>query len=244
MKADSFKIFLNKILAFPLWVKQIIYFRLKLDLEKVFLNQPLVINPNELFQEYHPKITFVGKQELKEHNRMHDEVMYTFLKALIDEKSVIDIALDSFMTLEEVSKLFTEALRNEYIMPPDSKIILGTAEFFAGQIKTGEYLMRIGRLTVDQLDMAIRRQKQLEEAGQKIYMAEIISSLGFIKNDEIVSVLMMKEEAKKRFIFNMEINATENADGDNIELKKQIQRLAYENNYLKTKLKAILKMEK
>ena len=146
MKADSFKIFLNKMLAFPLWVKQIIYYRIKKDLEKVFVNQSIDVNPKDLFQEYRPNITFVGKKEISDRIHMHEETMYTFLKALLDNKSIIDIALDCFMTLEEVSKLFIEALKNEYIMPPESKVISGTAEFFAGQIKTGEYLLRIGNL--------------------------------------------------------------------------------------------------
>lgn len=244
LKAESFKIFLNKIIGFPLWVKQIMYLHLRADLKNIFGNQPINVDHTELFQEYHPKITFVGKKELNERNHMHEEVMYTFLKALSENKSIIDVTLDCFMTLEEVSKLYIEALKNEYIMPSNSKKIQGTAEFFAGQIKTGEYLFRIGRLTVDQLDMAIRQMQKKQEEDQKCYMAEMLSQMGYIEPDEIISTLIMKEEAKKRFIFNMELNSKDDADANVIELKKQIQKLAYENNYLKTKLKEILKLNK
>ena len=240
MRADSFKVFLTKIQAFPLWVKQIIYYFLREDLKRIFPRQSLDFQISDLFQGYKPLITFVGKRELSERNHNHDEIMYTFLKAILDGKSVIDIALDCFMTLEEVSKLFIIALKNEYIMSPESKIIQGTAEFFAGQIKTGEYLFRIGKLSVDQLDTAIRKMEKLKNEGQKYYMAEVISQLGYIKHEEVVSVLIMKEEAKKRFIFNMDVSSTENANEDMLELKKQLNRLSYENNYLKTKLKAIL----
>ena len=242
MRADSFKIFINKIIAFPLWVKQIIYYHLKKDLKNVFASQPINANPESLFQTYVPLITFVGKKELNERAHMHEEIMYTFLKACVDKKSIIDITLDCFFSLEEVSKLFTDALKKEYLMPPESKIITATAEFFAGEIKTGEYLYRIGRLTVDQLDAAIRQQQKLESEGQTARMAEIIAGMGFIEQDEIISVLIMKQEAKKRFIFNMDVNSMDMANADVIELKKQIEKLSYENNYLKTKLKTILKM--
>lgn len=242
MRADSFKIFINKIVAFPLWVKQIIYYHLKKDLKNVFVNQPINADPETLFQAYVPTITFVGKKELNERAHMHEEVMYTFLKACADKKSIIDITLDCFFSLEEVSKLFIDALKQEYLMPPESKVIMGTAEFFAGQIKTGEYLYRIGRLTVDQLDAAIRQQQKMESEGQNVRMAELISGMGFIEQDEIISILIMKQEAKKRFIFNMDVNSIDAANSDVIELKKQIEKLSYENNYLKTKLKTILKM--
>ena len=53
----------------------------------------------------------------------------------------------------------------------------------------------------------------------------------------------MKEEAKKRFIFNLDLNSHEIADSDVIKLKKEVEELQYENNYLKTKLNAILKIK-
>lgn len=242
MKADSFNIFTSKILAFPLWVKQILYFYLRSDLKTIFTNQSVNIPKSDLFQTFIPTITFVGKKEISERLHNHEETMYTFLKAVSEKKSIIDITLDCFLTLEEVSKLYITSVKNEYILESDSKVITATAEFFSGQIKTGEYLMKIGRLTVDQLDIAIRKQKKMLEEGKKCYMAEILSGLGFIEKDEIVSILIMKEESKRRFIFNMELNSTETSSSDIIELKKQVERLNYENNYLKTKLKAILKM--
>ena len=54
----------------------------------------------------------------------------------------------------------------------------------------------------------------------------------------------MKEEAKKRFIFNVQLNAQDDANADVLSLKKQVEKLAYENNYLKTKLRAVLKVSK
>lgn len=243
MKADSFKISLQKILSFPLWVKQVIYAILKIDLERIFANQPIIKDLDGLLQIFKPKITFVGKKELEERLRAHEEIMYTFLKEVAENKSIIDITLDCFLTLKEASKLYLDAVKMEYIMPAKSKEIEATAEFYAGEIKTGEYLMKIGRLTVDQLDTAIRQQAQSEQEGKHVHMAEIIASLGFIEKNEIITVLIMKEEAKKRFIYNMSFNSDEINDADIIKLQKEVEKLKYENNYLKTKLNAVLKVK-
>ena len=125
-----------------------------------------------------------------------------------------------------------------------SKIVHAQAEFYAGTIKTGELLLKIGRISVDQLDTAIRRQIQLKEQGKHIFMAEVIAELGYIDKDAIISMLIAKEEAKKRLIFNVQLNAQEDSNADVITLKKHIEKLTYENNYLKTKLKAILNISK
>ena len=242
MKADSFKISLQKILSFPLWVKQVIYAVLKTDLVRVFNDKPIVEDLKNLIQLYRPKITFVGKKELEERIHAHEEIMYTFLKEVSSNKTLIDITLDCFLTLQEVSKLYLYAVKMEYLIPSESNIINATAEFFSGEIKTGEYLMKIGRLTVDQLDIAIRHQSKLEQEGKHIHMAEIITNLGFIEKNEIITVLIMKEEAKKRFIYNMNFNTNEIDDTNILQLQKEVEKLKYENNYLKTKLNAILKV--
>lgn len=244
MRADSFKIFITKILALPIWIKQIIHYQIRADLKRTFKNQPVDVDPMYLFQSYRPRITYNGKVELEQRNKNHEEMLYTFLNAVKEEKSIVDIALDCFLTLAEVAKVYITAVNNEYITPPMSKIVHAQAEFYAGTIKTGELLLKIGRISVDQLDTAIRRQIQLKEQGKHIFMAEVIAELGYIDKDAIISMLIAKEEAKKRLIFNVQLNAQEDANADVITLKKHIEKLTYENNYLKTKLKAILKISK
>lgn len=244
LRADSFKIFVTKILALPMWVKQIIHFQLREDLKRTFKNQPIDVNPIYLFQAYRPHITHNGKIELQDRNNGHAETMYTFLNEVSVNKSIIDITLDCFLTLEEVSKVYIEAYKNEYITPPMSGIVHAQAEFYAGTIKTGELLMKIGRISVDQLDTALRRQKQMKDQGKNVYIAELITQMGFIERDAIISMLIMKEESKKRLIFNVSLNAKDDADKNVIAMQKQLEKLSYENNYLKTKLRAILKMSK
>ena len=244
MRADSFKIFITKILSLPMWVKQIIHYQLREDLKRIFKNQKIDIDPMYLFQAFKPHITYAGKNELLSRSKSHEEMLYSFLSAVQENKSIIDITLDYFLTLEEVAKIYIKAIKYEYVSPPISNIINAQAEFYAGTIKTGELLMKTGRISADQLDTAIRRQQQLREQGKNMLMAELLTELGYIERDAIISMLIMKEEAKKRFIFNVPITSQDDANGDVIGLKKQIEKLTYENNYLKTKLRAILKMGK
>ena len=242
MKADSFKNSIMKLLGLPLWVKQIVYMSLRADIKRVLKNRPIEINPYDLVQLYKPKITFKGKKELQERSHSHDDTMYTFLKAVTENKSIIDITLDNYFTLSETCDLYFQSLKNEYVMASNSKIIEATAMFFCSQIKTGEYLYRIGRLNVDQLNTAIVTQDKLRRSGDMTPMAEVIARLGFIENDEIEAVLVMKEEAKKRLIFGSGVGGVEIQNRDVIELSKELEELKYENNYLKTKLNAILKL--
>ena len=244
MRADSFKIFVTKILALPVWVKQIIHFQIRTDLKRTFKNQQVDVDPVYLFQAYRPHITYNGKVELEKRNKGHEESMYTFLREAEAGKSIIDIALDCFLTLEEISKIYVVAVQNQYVAQPMSTVVQAQAEFYAGTIKTGELLMKVGRISIDQLDTALRRQKQLKDQGRNVYIAELITELGFIEKDAIISMLIMKEEAKKRLIFNVSLNATDDSDANLITLKKQVEKLAYENNYLKTKLRAILNVNK
>ena len=241
MKADTFKTSIMKLLGLPLWVKQIVYMSLRADLKRVLKNRPIEVNPYDLIQLYKPKITFKGKKELQDKSHAHEDVMYTFLTAVSENKTIIGITLDNYFTLSETCDLYFQALKNEYVMPSNSKIIDATAMFFCGQIKTGEYLYKIDKLTVDQLNTAIATHDKLRKTGDMTQMAELIANLGFIEKDEIEAVLVMKEEAKKRLIFGGGVGAVEIQNRDVMELSKEIEELKYENNYLKTKLNAILK---
>ena len=244
MKADTFKTSIMKMLSLPLWVKQIIYMSLRADIKRVLNNRPIDVNPYDMVQLYKPKITFKGKKELESREHNYEEIMYTFLKAVSERKTIIDVTLDNFLTLAETCELYLNALQYEYVMNSNSKVIDSTAQFFCGQIKTGEYLYRIGRISVDQLDTAIKTQDELKKAGDKTQMAEVISNFGFIEKDEIQAVLIMKDEAQRRLIYGNNINAAEVENKDVLELSRKIEELEYENNYLKTKLNALLKLGK
>ena len=53
--------------------------------------------------------------------------------------------------------------------------------FIAGKLKTGEFLKRIGKITVYQLEQAIRYQKELNDEGRHIKMASILIKLGMLE---------------------------------------------------------------
>lgn len=242
MKAETFKNSINKMMSLPLWIKQIIYMYLKADIKRILNNRPIDVNPYDMLQLYRPKITFKGKKELNDRIYNHEETMYTFLQAILDNKSIIEITLDNYLTLAETANLYLNALEQEYVMPSNLKKIDAVAEFFCGKIKTGEYLYRIGRLGVDDLNNVIKIHDKMRQEGNNTPMAKIISDLGLIEEDEIKAILVMKSEAEKRLIYGSNVNTLEIEDKDAIELKNRVEELEYENNYLKTKIATLLKM--
>ena len=54
------------------------------------------------------------------------------------------------------------------------------AGFMSGRFRTGEYFKRVGKINVDQLEMTIRKQKELTEQGIKSKIAQVMIDLGCI----------------------------------------------------------------
>lgn len=240
LKADTFKNTVIKLLELPLWVKQIVYLYLRADIKKLLLDQNIDVKPSDLIQFYKPKISFLGKKELQERNYSYEDIKYNFLTAVLSEKTFIDITLDSFLTLAETCDLFLWALQCQYIMKPKSQNIVPVAQFYAGRIKTGEYLYRMGRLTVDELDKAIKYQERLKKNGKNVPMATLLAQLGMINKNEIESVLIMKQEAHRRLIFNGDIHPVEVSNSDLYLLSEKLKKVEYENIYLRKKLNTLL----
>ena len=86
---------------------------------------------------------------------------------------------------------------------------------------------------------------RLYNDGKKGF-ASILVDLDLVTRDDTDSILLIKQESKRRFIldfnsFSSEINSEQiRAQED----AKKIERLTYENNLLKTKLREILKLNK
>ena len=56
--------FLEKMLAFPLWIKQSIFLDLSKDLSKYLSNSILDTDEDELFHIYRPELSELGQNEL------------------------------------------------------------------------------------------------------------------------------------------------------------------------------------
>lgn len=238
MANTIFESFLDKVSEFPFWVKEIIYIKLREEFEQAYLSEADMHAPiEEAYQAYKPLLTYAGKKELAERNNQEDEAVYRFLKIAQEESSIAEITLRNFWTLENTAKVNVHCIQKEYVQKPTSPKVVATALYIAGRIKIGEYFKRIGKITIDELDVAIRKQKELESQGKQVHFAEVLISLGYITEQETKAVIYIKDECKKRFIFNANMlgKSSTTTEAKKVELNSE-----YENASMNEKGKAQL----
>lgn len=250
MKKNIFDTFLEKVFDFPLWVKQIFYLRLYKNLENVLSEDFITTNEDDLFHLYVPDLTFTGKSEFNEQKSGFDANVYNFMGGVEQGLSMLEISMNNFWTMEEVAKFFVLCLEQNYIKTPKSKYVEAMAGFMSGKYRTGEYFKHTGKITVDQLQDVLVKQKEYAAQGQPKKMAELMISLGLITEKDCHSLLILKEEAKKRFILDTslvpELKSADNEMSSEKEesYKKQIVKLQEQNKTLIEQQKKVLEFVK
>jgi hypothetical protein len=238
--------FSSNILNMPLWIKEVLYLQLKKDLDALipedFWND---LENHEIFQLVISKLTYKGEKELENREKQYLPQVYKFLDEINKGYKIIEILINNFWTLEECAKYYTDCLKEELISKPSSTKIIRLAQFLAGQIRIGEYFVRIEKISIDELDEALKHQTHLlETTGERIGIATILTDKGVILEKEAKALLKIKEESKKRFIFNLKLDSfqsnTETSDNDIIKLQEQNSKLLQENKVLKEQLRKIL----
>ena len=236
LKKNIFNTFLSKIDDFPLWIKQIIFLKLSDDIKSQVCEKFLKENSENIFSLYKPTLTFKGSEELKKRSCGLDLNIYNFLDYCENNSSILEISLNTFLSMEEVAKYFIFCMEQGYIEKPENIEIEATAGFIAGKFRTGEYFRQKGAITDEQLKKAINISSQ----SQKKF-AEILVELGFITRDDVAAMLTFKKEAKKRFVLDyntvpqgksefcdkeeMYKQKISNLESENAKLKKQITQL-------------------
>lgn len=241
-------LFIQNIKNLPMWVKQVITKEIFDELNKKMEEFSELADINNLFQYMCPKVTFKGKQELKERAMGLSEGYYIFLQDLVDENNIFEITIKNNWTLADSAKIFCRLYEMEFLLIPDytTNKTIAVALFIAGKLKTGEFLKRINKISVIQLEQAIRYQKELNEEGRHIKMASILIKLGFITDIGFDSLLLLKDEAKRRlplnigFISEKLVVTSEDANGQFARMQREISRLENENIIIKRRLKKIL----
>lgn len=228
--------FLNKISDFPSWVKEIIYVKLSEEINKDS-------NLAYTFATYKPILTYKGKCELDLKKSSFDTNIYNILSAADNDNSISDITINTYLSMEEVAGYFLFGVDEGYFEIPDNSQILSIAGFLAGKLRTGEYFMNSGTISETELNSAVEtyeKNKDNKKFGQSLI------ELGLITQRQLDTILLIKEEAKKRFVLDHnevpEINQEYAKDSDNYQ--KQIEDLKEENSKLKTKLDQLLTMVK
>ena len=246
MKKNILDLFLEKVLDVPLWIKQVIYLKLEKEMKELSCDNFLKEHPNDIFSTFVPTLTFKGKTELTERKCGLDNNIYNFLQGCANEYSMVEICVNTLLSMEEVAKYYELCLEQNFIKVPDSKEIHAMAGFIAGKFRTGEYFKQKGVLSVDQLQQAILANRDAQESGNPKKFGEILIELGFIKEDDIKALVILKEEAKKRFIldYNTVPKPETTFTNDNQKYEEEIANLKDENLKLKRKMLQLLELVK
>lgn len=246
MKKNILDLFLEKVLNVPLWIKQVIYLKLEREMIDMSCEDFLKNHPNDIFSTFVPTLTFKGKTELTERKCGLDNNIYNFLQGCANEYSMLEISVNTFLSMEEVAKYYELCLEQNFIKVPDSKEIHAMAGFIAGKFRIGEYFKQRGTLTVDQLQKAILANRDAQESGNPKKFGQILIELGFVTEDDIKALVILKEEAKKRFIldYNTVPKPEATFTNDNQKYEEEIANLKDENLKLKRKMLQLLELVK
>ena len=95
MQRNFLEKFLNKISNFPVWVKEIIYVNLSDQIDTG-------VDLSYTFSTYKPALTYKGKCELDYKESNFDINIYNILDACDKNLSISEVALNTFMSLEEI----------------------------------------------------------------------------------------------------------------------------------------------
>jgi len=241
LKKNIFTTFLDKVEDFPVWIKQIICLKLSEGIKAQVCEKFLEENSDEIFSLYVPILTFKGSEEIKKRNTGLDANLYNFLSYCENGASVLEISLNTFLSMEEVAKYFIFCMEQGFVEKPENIEIEAMAGFISGKFRTGEYFAKKGLITCEQLEKAIDESSKSEKK-----FAEILVDMGFITQEDVSSMLTFKEEAKRRFI--LDYNAVPKGQSefcDKEEMyKNEIDELRAENEKLKKKISQLLDIVK
>jgi len=201
----TFNTFIQEVFNLPVWIKQIIYMELKEQLESSSMKNCIdIAKKDNCLQLYIPKLTYTGKKELTHKTKNLSENATIFLECVSKDISVIEIAIKNGWNLCECSSYFLETIETDLVSKPSSPFVKGTALYMSGKIRLGEYFVKINRITIEQLDEALRKQKHIEEAlGDRPGLAEILVNLNFLSKNDTEGILLLKEDCRKYYKSNL-----------------------------------------
>ena len=240
MSKSVFIDYMEKLLAFPLWIKQTIFLNLSNDLNTYLSNEFLDVEEGELFHVYKPALSDLGQNELLTKENKFDESIYSFMNCCSKGMSLIEIAIENNFTMEEVAKAFTFCKTSGFFSKEVPNLVSAIAGFIAGKYRTGEYFIRAGKMTIEQLDEVLNKQQEINASGKHVFIAELMVQLGFVRDIDVKSIIFMKEEAGKRFSLNPDEMPSYSLEKESYDIRVENERLKEENEILKQKMDAIL----
>ncbi len=246
MKKNIFELFLDKVFNVPFWVKIVMYLKLADEMKEQAFENMLQNNRDEIFATFVPTITFKGKTELSERKYGLDNNIYNFLQCCLNEYSMLEISVNTFLSMEEIAKYYELCLEQNFIKKPESLEIHAMAGYIAGKFRTGEYFKQKGVINVDQLQQTILAHKAAQESGNPKRFGEVMIELGLVTEEDLKAILILKDESKKRFIldYNTVPKPETQFSSDNQKYEEEIAVLKDENIKLKRKMLQLLELVK
>ena len=236
----------NTVLSAPLWIQEVVFLDIKKHLEENIPGSTDERTTHEVYPVFIPEATFKGKKELETHDHNLDFNIYRLLKDIIEGKRIVDITLNNFWTLEQTSTYLAFCIKNELVKNPENSVISASIFYLGNEIRLGEYVKRLNKINVEELDDVLRKQKMHNEEhpDKKIKIGEILIDMEFVANNDINKIINMKEEAKKRYIVPSTSAPAQNTPAaQSNDLQQTIDKLTKENNLLKDKLRAIFNIQ-
>lgn len=240
MSKSLFVGFMEKLLSFPLWIKQAIFLELSKDLNTYLTNEFLDVQEGELFHVYKPTLSDLGQNELLTKESNYDDSIYSFMNCCAKGMSLIEIAIENSFTMEEVSKAFTFCKTSGFFSKEVPNLVAAIAGFIASKYRTGEYFIRAGKMTIEQLDEVLNKQQEMNESGKHVFIAELMVQMGFVRELDVKSIIFMKEEAGKRFSLNPDEVPSIATEQEKFDIRVENTRLKEENEILRQKMDALL----
>lgn len=234
MNRRNFNQFLGKISKFPTWIKNIL---------SKEISDPNANDTIYTYTTYRPVLTYKGSCELTLKKDGFDRNIYNILELIEKDYSLGEIALDTYLTLEEISSYFLLCLNSGYIEKPEEISIVNLAEFLAGKTRTGEFLKENNIITNEQLSETINIDNQAKSDRK---FGQILSDMGFVDKTFMENLFKFKEESKKRFIIDYNEIPESIQPYAKLEdkYKKEIDDLQKENKKLKKQLNQLLLLVK
>ena len=197
---------------------------------------------NNIFSTFVPTITFKGKTELAERKCGFDNNTYNFLRFCAENLSMLEISVNTFLSMEEIAKYYQLCLEQNFIKNPNSPEIHAMAGYISGKFRIGEYFKQKGIIDIDQLRQAILKY----EGSNDKKFGEILVELGYVTENDLKAILLLKEEARKRYILDHNVmpksETTFSDDGQKYQY--EINALKEENLKLKRKMIQLLELVK
>ncbi|XVJ51640.1 MAG: hypothetical protein HEQ32_06020 [Vampirovibrio sp.] len=200
-RVDRLSLVLNEMGRLPLWVQQVIYADLKRNLDKDAVSSPLSeIKRRDFLQLWVPILNTEGQEAFRSIASDSKEDTHLLLTSFQLNDNIAMLCARYTWSLQYACQLIVQVLRRNWIHRPESKVLEASIRFLGDEIRLGEYLVYLGLVDREQMELALQTQNYIESTmGERSKIADILIRLGLITIEDVGSILFLKEESRKPF---------------------------------------------